>query len=88
MVKRFKLLGKRWEFVYVNTLNTLWGYCGYDTKQIVIAKDIPTDELAIDTIIHECLHAASENSLSEEFVTGVSTDIARLLTRLGYGRID
>lgn len=41
----------------------------------------------LDTAIHEALHAAGWWA-DEEWVDEVATDIARLLTKLGYKRCD
>ena len=50
-------------------------------KQIRIARNqTPVDLL--DTLIHECLHAAIPD-LSEDAVNDSATDIAKVLHRLG-----
>jgi len=40
-------------------------------------------EKRLDTIIHEILHAADWNK-DESWIEEISTDIARILTKLGY----
>jgi hypothetical protein len=45
------------------------------------------DEELLDTIIHEALHCIEPN-WTEERVAEASKELARLLWRLGYRRID
>lgn len=56
-------------------------------KQIRVRADL-TDKLELDTLIHEMLHASAWEVLSEEFVTQTAHDVARVLWRLGYRKID
>ena len=85
MPKRVTIRGRRWNFEIVNTLpDASHGEIDpYDRpdKAIRIARNQkPLD--ALDTVIHECLHAAFPD-LCEEAVTDSATDIARVLFRLG-----
>jgi len=82
---RVEIRGKRWSLEVVDYLQD--GSCGSidppDTpkKRILIARNqTPIDQL--DTVIHECLHAAIPD-LDEDCVTESSTDIASVLYRLG-----
>lgn len=54
-------------------------------KSIYLREGLPA-ELELDTIIHELLHASAYHLLDETWVQSAATDIARILTRLGYRR--
>lgn len=84
-VRYFTLMGEKWEFRYLPTLNTLHAYCDHDKKQVVIAKDSTKDdpELFMDCVIHECLHGACPQ-LSEDFVNEFASDVAKVLIRMGF----
>jgi len=82
---RISIRGKRWNLEVVEYLQD--GSCGSidpsDTpqKRILIASNqTPQDQL--DTVLHECLHAAFPD-LDEEAITESSTDITKVLFRLG-----
>lgn len=53
-------------------------------KMILIDSRI-TGERELDTLIHEMLHAA-DWSKDEAWVSGLASDMARVLSRLGYAR--
>ena len=83
---RVDIRGKRWNLEMLDYLPD--GSCGSidppDTPQKRIhigLNQTPLDVL--DTIIHECLHAAIPD-LDEEAVTETATDIAKVLYRMGY----
>lgn len=84
------ILGKQWELVYRSRLPD--NHCGEcdspDTqgKRIRIRRGM-REELELDTVIHECLHAAGWH-IDEPFVEQFSTDVARILTRLGWRKTD
>lgn len=89
MPMRVTIRGRRWYFEIVKSLpDASHGEIDpYDRpdKAIRIARNQkPLD--ALDTVIHECLHAALPD-LCEEAVTESATDIARVLFRLGC-RVD
>ena len=82
---RVEIRGKRWSLEVVDYLQD--GSCGSidppDTpqKRILIARNqTPLDQL--DTVLHECLHAALPD-LDEDAITESSTDIAKILYRFG-----
>jgi len=82
---RVEIRGKRWSLDIVDRLPD--GSHGdidpYDRprKQIRIARNqTPIDQL--DTLLHECLHAAFPD-LDEDAITESATDIAKVLHRLG-----
>ena len=82
---RVELRGRRWNLQVVEYLQD--GSCGSidpsDTpqKRILVARNqTPIDIL--DTVLHECLHACLPD-LCEEAVTETSTDITKVLHRMG-----
>lgn len=82
---RVEIRGKRWRLEAVEYLQD--GSCGSidpsntPQKKILIASNQnPLDIL--DTVLHECLHAAFPD-LDEEAITESSTDIAKILYKLG-----
>ena len=83
------ILGRNWNlgFIRRNGRRKWRGRCDKPDskhKEIVVEKG-HSDELVMDTIIHECLHAACWN-IDEEYVTRYATDVARVLTACGYVR--
>ena len=86
MKMRVELRGKRWnlevvEYLYNNDCGNM-DPAGVPGKRIRISRS--QDPLAmLDTIIHECLHAAVPD-LAESTVEESATDIARVLYRMGY----
>ncbi len=56
-------------------------------KAIKIDKDLKDLEM-LDTICHECGLHANFPFLKEEVVEQAASDLARLLWRLGYRKID
>ena len=79
---------RRYQLNFVPRLNNL-GDCdapGVPGKQIRIRQSL-RGRLKLDTIIHELLHAALWE-VREEWVDRTATDIARILTDLGYIHVD
>ena len=77
--------GKRWNLVFEGTPRDANGACDHPTavgKRIRIRRSL-RGETRLDTIIHEVLHAA-DWSKDEEWVGQTATELARILTRLGY----
>lgn len=89
---KIKILGKIWNLKFVKYLSgknkvKYDGLCeSPDTKDktIYIQKGL-SEQDEFETIIHECLHAASWH-LDEEFITQCAADITKVLMRLNYGR--
>ncbi len=54
-------------------------------KPSIMVMTQPYTKVELETLIHECLHA-SDWSKSEEKVTRIARETARLLWRLGYRR--
>lgn len=76
--------GKRYRLRFVPGLKH-YGMCDAPDKagkEIKVRRSL-RGQLKLDTIIHECLHAALWD-LGEESIDQAATDIARVLTRLGY----
>lgn len=85
------ILGRRYEFVWCRRkdIKRSHGECDHPTtprKQIRIATDQSEFDV-LDTILHEAAHAA-DFTKNEEWVLQFGTDVARLLWRLGYRRIE
>jgi hypothetical protein len=79
------ILGKRWRIRWVPNLGECLGDCdppNKPNKEIRIWSGCK-DEVELDTIIHECLHGSGWH-LDEAYVSRFATDLARILTRLGY----
>lgn len=55
-------------------------------KRIFIRENLPPQR-ELDTIIHECLHAADWWK-DEEWIEDVAHDIARVLWRLGWRKVE
>jgi len=83
---RCKILGKFWTLKFIRRpFENNDGSCDAPDvkgKSICIKKSL-RGERRLEILIHEMLHAADWHR-SEEFVSTVSQDIARTLTRLGY----
>ena len=80
--------GKRWLIRFVEKADE-WGSCeeptGVDKTMFLSPKLKRLD--ALDTTIHESLHACFWD-IDEEVVEKAASDIARFLWRLGYRRCD
>ena len=76
--------GKRWRFERRKTQGA-YGRCdGPHIKNKTITVDPRiSGQTELDTVIHECLHAAFWD-MDEEAVEEVATDLARILIRLGW----
>lgn len=75
--------GKRWSVKdSYNLPSSLLGLCDYE-KSTIQAPIYDGSEKGLDTVIHECTHACFPD-LNEEAVNESSTNIARLLIKLGW----
>ena len=83
---RVKVLGKVWSFER-RALTKDDGHCDPPSqagKRIIVDSRLH-GERELDVILHELLHAA-DWSKDEEWVDSLASDLARILTRLGYRR--
>jgi hypothetical protein len=79
------ILGRRWNLRFGNAGKGHVGRCDppdKPKKEIVVSPRVK-GQLRLDTIIHECTHAAGWH-IDEPFVEQFATDLARTLWRLGY----
>jgi hypothetical protein len=76
-----RIFGEDWTLRFAR-LKAICGDCRNETKTIRIAQGM-SSELELDTVIHECLHAAGWH-IDEEFVGRFATDVAKILAELGY----
>jgi len=79
---RCRLRGKYYRLRFAKLASPKIGLCDWDARTITIHPRLK-GELQLDTIIHELLHACQPD-LGEEAIDQTATDIARVLTRLGY----
>lgn len=91
--RQIKISGRSWQLRFVSggefEMEKQLGECDSPTaknKSIRIANDID-GELLMDTVIHEMTHAAFP-MIGEDFVEQFATDVARVVTSLGYARMD
>lgn len=83
--------GRRWRLRFTRLRGSKHGWCDSPdkpSKQILINSQRRSRRRVIEDIIHEVLHAADWDK-SEEWVTLVAQDLARILDRLetlGYIR--
>lgn len=83
------ILGKRFMLEFCSLPARVDGSCDAPDvarKRIRISKKL-SGFLLLETLIHEFRHAA-DWSRDEEFVLAESRDLARMLWRLGYRRLD
>ena len=76
--------GKRWNLEFVR-LRTNWGECDPPDKpgKSIRIRSSLTGQDRLDTVIHEVLHAGHWE-LKEDVVEQLASDMARILTKLGY----
>lgn len=83
--------GKRWRLKFTRLRGQYDGWCEAPTrpaKQILINSRPRSRRLVYEDIIHEALHAADWDK-SEEWVSEVARDLARILDRVeGMGIIE
>lgn len=97
LVRSITILRQRWRIKWATRLGSarvpLRGTCevselgGPHPKDKTIRLLLGQTELALlDTIIHECLHAALPH-LDELYVERIAEDFARIVMRFGYRRV-
>jgi len=91
--RQIKILGRAWHLRFVSggefQMEKQLGECDHPSarnKSIRIANDID-GELLMDTVIHEMTHAAFP-MIGEDWVEQFATDVARVVTSLGYARME
>jgi hypothetical protein len=84
---RVRLGGKYWRLRFVPNLNNYGEVEHGDTAdtRIIRVRMRQSQYEMMDTLIHEAMHAARPE-LDEDAVASASSDIARMLWRLGYRR--
>lgn len=85
---QIRLLGKRWKLRFTR-LQKVAGGCDAPTtpnKEIRIDSHLEGERL-LEILIHECRHAA-DWSRDEEFIAEEAKDMARILWKLGYRRVE
>jgi ABC-type phosphate transport system ATPase subunit len=79
-----RIRGKRWRLRFVSHLGENRGICD-NTDRIIRIVSNQEQEVEMDTIIHEILHAALWD-LDEEAVHDTANAISAALWRVGYRR--
>jgi hypothetical protein len=80
-----RILGKRWVLRFVPSLGGNRGDCDPPDrpgKEIRIAAGLRGEE-RLEVLVHELVHAAGWH-IDEEFVERFASDVACILSRLGY----
>lgn len=88
---RIRIQGKAWNLRFAKSkeLKRDYGHCDSPkrkSKEIVI-RDNLDPKVELDTTIHELLHAA-DWSKSEEWVDSTANEIATILWRLNWRKVD
>lgn len=83
IVRTAKFWGTKWKIKFCNLDEDTLGDCDWDSKTIRTRDHHLKDELLLDTLIHEALHACCP-WMAEYAIQMMATEIARYLWRLGY----
>ena len=86
------ILKKRWRFLRCKPFkdDDTHGNCDppdWKNKAIRVDKTL-RGEAELETILHEMLHTAAWDLLSEQWVTDAGRDLAKALWRIGYRKED
>ena len=89
-VRTFLMRGRRWKLQFrplsrmprLGDSEPVRGFCDTENRKIVVCTD-QKGRAGLETLIHECLHAAYPD-LDEEAVETTAYDLSKLLWRLGY----
>lgn len=79
----YTIRGRKFLWRYTHLRGKAVGWTYHEGK--ILISDRLTGQKRLDTEIHEFLHAAYPD-LGEEAVCGTASDLARILTALGYKR--
>jgi hypothetical protein len=94
--RRVKILGKYWRMVFQSLGRhrhegeKVHGLCDpvVVPKKTILIDSRLSGQLRLESIIHEIIHAGDQCAVgfvhSEDYVTHLAHDIARILTQLGY----
>lgn len=88
---RFTILGKRWEFCRKKKVvvegEAVDGSCdGPSVKgKKIIIDDSLSGQRELEVLIHEMIHASGWH-IDHSYINQFSSDVARILTKLGYKR--
>lgn len=89
-IEGISLDGKKWKLVFVKKKDLpkkTWGDANDSTKTLRVRTDLSGQNF-LDTLIHELLHAASYQLLSEDWVEATASEIARVIVKSGRVRFD
>lgn len=90
MLHKFKINGAVWPWRYSRLRGSAAGWTfmpdpkNPNVRRKVIIDSRLSGRARLDTEIHEFLHAANGPAMSEEHVTQIASDLARILWALGY----
>lgn len=77
---------EEWQVIFVPTLGDhLHGECDHDDRKILVSERA-VGKLQLDTLIHECLHAAFP-WMREFMVNLIAEQLAKILWKRGYRRV-
>lgn len=79
---RCRLRGRYWTIQRDKLPSSQDGLCDATTRTITVRRSL-AGERELDVLIHEMLHACHWD-LDEQAITETASDLARVLTRLGY----
>lgn len=86
---RVKILKKMWTLKWVPNLGQCWGDCSDRDApgRTVRFKQGLKGQDELEVLLHEFLHCGGFH-LSEEFVDEWANDVARILYKLGYRKVN
>lgn len=73
---------KKWSFGTRLIPGDRWGEANFDERSISLSTECPESK-TLEVLVHEYLHAASHDVLSEEFVTQAGQELAKILKLAG-----
>lgn len=79
---RCRLRGRYWTIIRGKLDRTQDGLCDA-SKRLITVRPSLTGERELDVLIHEMLHACHWD-LDEQAISETASDLARVLTRMGF----
>lgn len=73
-----------WTLKFTDRLTANHGYCDYETQTISIDANLGERD-ALETLLHECLHA-THPELTEKEVTRTASQLAKAMLKTGWHR--